>query len=749
MKDLLKVGLRQNAVYVGVENERPTTHENKTVMTGTTSQLVSTAANWGFGFSEELLDAVNQLHAKQQLDILKALKDVMGIKKNWTPLVKGWDVPTGESLVDHVITFFANVFGSRKGTQLPCGHLIPQGTFPLERYNGCPFCKTPFSFGELEKVGQNKDLKILELWTEKDARAFFEDLLTSKTALDATQVDSLKILVKQFELPKVDISMKETVMLVIDELIASDEGEKAKALFSGPNDILRYLWYKKTGYLQIVRPATIIQNKSKNSAHLHPPSNESLEAADKATQELKLKYSRPQCKMVANWLNELPMDAQRACQLMHSKRGMWVRFIRALRLTEYSKRPGFQKLAAILDIFYNKQYQVWEAKLDACRSAFDADGAFELLKQRPGMFARSLFANMLWFGAEPTSIAFMEVIDKVPARLLLTLNMYAKNYFDPGVQRSIKTITGRRKRIPANKMLEIYSEKKLDGMKAAVENLCLASMKDRFSKQENDSETMYIDDILFKMPVAIGERSETIQDLPVALMGTRFPVKGDTVRLFMQWGNGLKAQHLDMDLSAQLAYADGKLDICSYSRLVTTGCKHSGDIIKIPAQVGTAEYIDVNIRELRAADVKFVSFTCNAYSKGNISTGLVVGWMNAKHKMSISKKTGVAYDPSCVQHQVRITQTLTKGLVFGVLDVDKAEIVWMEMSFGGQVVQGLNYSGVKAMLAKLDSRFSIGELLRLKAKAQTIKIVDSAAADEIYDQDWARNAAAVTQLLVD
>lgn len=745
MKDLLKVGLRQNAIYVGVEKERPT----KTVLTETSSKLVATAAKWGFGFSEELLDAIIQLHAKQQLDILTVLKNVMGIKKNWTPLVKGWDEPTGESLVDHVITFFANAFGSRKGTQLPCGHVIPQGTFPLERYNGCPYCKTPFSFGELENTGQNKELKILELWTEKDARVFFEDLLTSKTALDATQIDSLKILVKHFELPEVTIAMRETSMIVVDELVNSDRAEKASALFTSPTDILRYLWYKKTGNLQIIRPITIIQNSAKNSTHLHPPSDRSALDATKAAKDLKLKYSRSQCKMVASWINALPMEAVRACQIMHSKRGMWVRFIRALRLAEYSKRAGYQKLAAILDVFYNKQYQVWEANLDACRTTFDADGAFELLKQRPGMFARSLFANMLWFGAEPTSTAFMEVIDKVPARLLLTLNMYAKNYFDPAVKRSIKTITGRRKQIPANKMLEIYSEQKLEEMKATVENLCFASMEDRFSKQENESETMYIDDILFKMPVAIGERSETIQDLPVALMGTRFPVQGDTVRLFMQWGNGLKAQHLDMDLSAQLAYEDGKTERCSYSRLVATGCKHSGDIINIPAKVGTAEYIDVKLPELKQAGVKFASFTCNAYSNGSISPGLVVGWMNAKHKMSISKKSGVAYDPSCVQHQVRITQTLTKGLVFGVLDVEQREIIWMELPYGGQVVQGLSYSGVKAMLAKLDSRFTIGELLRLKSRAQGIKIVDSAAADEIYDEDWARNAAAVTQLLVD
>lgn len=59
---------------------------------------------------------------------------------------------------------------------------------------------------------------------------------------------------------------------------------------------------------------------------------------------------------------------------------------------------------------------------------------------------------------------------------------------------------------------------------------------------------------------------------------------------------------------------------------------------------------------------------------------MVIGWMNSANPMTISSDTGVAYDPSCVQHQVRVTQNLTKGLVFGVLDVKAAEkMVWLEM----------------------------------------------------------------------
>ena len=152
---------------------------------------------------------------------------------------------------------------------------------------------------------------------------------------------------------------------------------------------------------------------------------------------------------------------------------------------------------------------------------------------------------------------------------------------------------------------------------------------------------------------------------------------------------------------------------------------------------------------MKKANAKYVTFTCNAYSVGGLSPNLVVGWMDSKYPMKISETSGVAYDPSCLQHQVRITQTTAKGLVFGVLDVVKSEIIWLEMTFGGQVVQRLDYHGVQAMLSKLSSKLNIGQLLIIKAHAQGLEIMPYDEADEVYDMKWAMNAAAVTQLLVD
>ncbi len=160
----------------------------------------------------------------------------------------------------------------------------------------------------------------------------------------------------------------------------------------------------------------------------------------------------------------------------------------------------------------------------------------------------------------------------------------------------------------------------------------------------------------------------------------------------------------------------------------------------------------INVDQLQEAGAKYVTFTCNAFSRGELSPNLVVGWMDSKNPMTISDKTGVAYDPSCVQHQVKITQGLSKGLVFGVLEVEKREIVWLEMAFGGQTIRSLDLRGVTALLAKLDSKLNVGNLLEIKAEAQGLQVLtseDEVKADESYTRDWAMNAAAVTRLLVD
>lgn len=750
-KTLTKVALRYRAVFLDINREDINQNSETTAPV---MAFVARLKENGFCVSEELLHALNVVSTDTLAEITECINEVMGVDLNWAPLVKGWNVPTGESCVDHLITFFANIFGMEhnglKGTTLQCGHFIPEDTFPLERYNGCPFCGKPFHTADFVYKGQGSKLKELRLFTDRDLQNVFASLLTSATPLDATQKDSLELLLQECSLPEhAEVAMKETAMLVVKTLVNQDKADEASVLLKTPTDILRYLWYEKTGFVQIIEPKTLVAHARKMYYHMFGPLDCGADAAKIMKQKLMLKYNRKDCLRVARWMNSLPMSAKQAAENMNPKRGMWVRMIRGLRMGEYSRKKGMEKLAEILDVFYKQDYTTWQGCVDKARSKNDADKTLSLLKERPGLFARSLFASMLRFGSNEVLAAFSEVADKLPARLLLSLGNAATNYFDSTQQRLARPITGGAISINPNKLLELYDEDARRQMINDVMDIYKASMARRFAAQKTDAKTIYIDPALYNIPVSVGDRATTIQDTSCALMGTRFAVEGDAVRLFLQWGKGLHAQHLDMDLSCRIALPNNETAECAFYNLKCVGAKHSGDIRFIPEMVGTAEYIELSMPELKAAKAKYVTFTCNAYSCGSLSPNLVVGWMDSAYPMMLSEQTGVAYDPSCVQHMVRISENnLSKGLVFGVLDVEKSEIIWLEMPFTSQTIDGMDSTSIEALLRKLEAKVSVGELLDMKLKAQNLQLAPTAEeADEAYTYEWALNPAEVTKLL--
>ena len=750
---LIKIGLRYQAIFLNVNRENINMHS---FLTEPVVAFCSELAKVGYSVNEELLHALTLVSNDELIRISKVIDEVYNVYLNWTPLVKHWDVPTGETRCDHIITFFANIFGLNEnncpGVTLPCGHFIPEGTFPIERYNGCPFCGTPFETNNFVYKGQGSKLRELRLFTEDDMVETMKNLLESPVPLDATQMDTLNVLIRNYSLPdNIKISIKENLVAVVKLLVQENMAENAASLFKSPVDIMRYLWFCKTGLYQIVEPKTLINIAYRSNANLLRFGSRSHEAKSEKREELKLKYTRSECRMVAKWINSLNLSPEKCCELMNPKREMWVRFIRALRLGEFSRKHGYEHLKEILDVFYKKNYKTWSGRLNSAIKENDVDEMFKILKERPGSFARNLFSIMLRYGTDRTVSEFAEVAHNIPLRLIISLINNADYYFDKNNKRIVRSISGYQKVITKNPLISKKTHKELEDMILAINKIFEVVIRRKFTmeKVEFGKNRIYIDDALMNIPIAVGDRSTTIQDTSCALMGTRFALEGNNVRLFMQWGKGLHSQHLDMDLSCRTVYDDGVID-CTFYNLSTTGCQHSGDIQYIPEMVGTAEYIDIDLDELNKANAKYVIFTCNAYTNGNIAPNLVVGWMNSANPMEISENTGVAYDPSCVQHMVKISESnLSKGLVFGVLDVSTREIIWLEMPFMGQLAKAINFYDVKLMLDKLSMKMTIGKMLMIKAEVQSLTLVnDPDLADEKYTYEWALQPENVSGLLL-
>lgn len=749
-KDLLKVSLRCGAVYIpsATINEVSSSH----ITRGTVSLLME-LRKIGFSLTEPLLHVFNGIDYSEARIVLDTLNEIMGSNLNWAPLIKGWNDKVAHSWMDVKFAEVFNLLGYKKGTRLRCGHVIPEGVFDIKRYNGCPLCGTPkvIAPGEIFS-DQGSKLKPLSLWSDTELMQHFNDLLTSSVSLDATQVESLNTMLRELPLPAgASVKMKETLMLVLDTLIEAGKDDEAQQLIKSPVDVMRYLWFKHTGYLQIVPPRVLIAHAAAAGYDHRPGMSRHNEFEQAKREELKLKFDRATCHRVAKWMNALPMDVRKACEEMHPRREMWVRFIRALRLPEYAKRRGFDYLRNLLDVFYRQDYAVLQGWIEEYKLRYDLEGTLSTLKQYPGRFARCLFSTMLWFDNPRVLNAFKEVVPQLPTRLLITLGMYAEFYFDPNRERrTVKTVLGEGVNIPVNTRIFWQSANSLRDMIRDVKNIYYDALFDRYAaKPHNEGDTIYIAPELYHTPINIGDRAMTVQDVNAVPQGTVFDLEGDKLRVFMQWGKGLPAQPLDMDLSCVVAY-NNHVEHCAYFSLNIPGADHSGDIRSIPHQVGTAEYIELDLTRLQMMGAKYVTFTCNAYSNGNLSPNLVVGWMDSKYPMQVSNESGVAYDPSCVQHQVRITKDCAKGLVFGVLNVINRTMTWLETSFEGQTLEGLNIKVINDLMAKLEAKLTIGKLLDLKAHAQGLRQVDNPAeANEAYTRQWAQDQAAVAKLLVE
>lgn len=744
---LSRVALRNNAIYIPLSEVNP-----KAEMTPESTAFVALLGELGYEVTEPLLHALNGCTPERLEDISVQIREAYNVGLNWSALVKGWRTPTGETVADHLITLFQNLgMADMPSVTLPCGHQIPEGTFPLERYTGCPFCGRPFITTNYTYTGQGSSMKVLELWSQPELVALLRSLLESKVPLNATATDNLRLLMMAFPVPDdVEIPVKENRILVADIFWQRGDLEDALNMLKTPTDLLRMVWYGRTGSLRIVPPRVYrkLHDAVNRDGAFHSDPRGGVEAV---LAKLPLKFKRTQCKLVARWFCSLSASPESLCEDMHKHRGMWVRMIRALRLAEYARKAGMDKLALLLDLFYRGDYRVWQGSVNRAVAEGNADEAFALLAERPGVFARSLFALIGRFGVERTLKAFEPVLPSVAPRILLSMSSLAEEYFFAiGESRSVGA-PGFKKVVA--KLPMGVCDMSVDERAAAIvaiNELYVKAMEIRFASGPKPAAPVYIAPELFDIPVPVGERTTVASDLPPAYQGQRFKVEGDDVRLFLQWGQGLPAQHLDMDLSAKLVKDDGYSRECAYYDLSFDGARHSGDIREIPDQVGTAEYVELNIPILVNEGWKYAVFTCNAYSSATLDPRLVVGWMSSANPMAVSDSTGVAYDPSTVQHMVRIScGNLMRGLVFGFLDLIERTIYWVEIPQTSRVAAQLSTSEIEAYIRRLKARPTIGKMLQDRASIQETPLtVDPHVAGTVYDTRWAYNPAAVAEVLL-
>ena len=188
IRDSLRVAFVNNALYLPGDAVSDT-------MTADVANLLLTLNRHGYAVDEDCLHHLNALGHDALAAIEEYVREEYLTDANWASLIRQWNErPTGVSFINYFITALANLAPELqgRGVTLPCGHFIPDGVFDLTRYNGCPFCGTPFVTAKANlEIHQPDDLKILRRWTLADAEKQASELIAMPTPLDYAKTTRL------------------------------------------------------------------------------------------------------------------------------------------------------------------------------------------------------------------------------------------------------------------------------------------------------------------------------------------------------------------------------------------------------------------------------------------------------------------------------------------------------------------------------------------------------------------------------
>jgi len=314
--------------------------------------------------------------------------------------------------------------------------------------------------------------------SQQEIYANLLEILKYPKGLSAKKLCALQLLLKQVDiLPEINITRTNTLVFVVDELITNDQTNQISKVLDNPLKLISYLWYKKTEHHLLIRPKTILDRRKNHMTQLVGWNNfkytqeEINQAYIELKEKIKLKYSRKECRLFATVINQFKNDVNTICELMHPNRQMWVRIIRALRLVEYSKKKGFENLAAILDCFHNKNYSVWAEKVLHAKATNDTNKLFILLKERPNEFAKQFFTLLIRLDSKLVSKHFMEIKELVSYNHMDTLRSNIENYFSIPAYREAKLPESGLWLIKPNTALIKYTNEDLENFKAIAKSV--------------------------------------------------------------------------------------------------------------------------------------------------------------------------------------------------------------------------------------------------------------------------------------
>lgn len=662
--------------------------------------MMKNVQSLGFTFSKELFEALSHMNRDElkvfYSDLIPAIKELVGADVEYNPMYPNF--PTQVAEMDGIELFINAIVH-----YWSFGTLMPE----YEKDERLPL------------IDVNK-MALLSTGNHEDLMEIFKNLVASKTSLSAQDKEDVTTIIKDCAdyanyLPD-EISLKENVALIGKLIIEEAPVKSASAIskyFRTATDVLRLVTALSDGDISLAG-----KTKYRN---------------------LKRRERRMILDLLANCGN--------ITEDLFRYQYEWIRVAEILHPFEYNY-PRYKDVNKAFDTLRNdKKPLMFGGKVQAAILRKDMKAAADLLKSRPGEFARQL-DKVLRDSDNPAYI--LECFKSVAVEISAPVLLQVRQHF---IGRMAETPNPVRVFFPKGNLAKAMSIK--NELPAIDKTICqnvAKACRDALIEQYKSKESLgkvYVDEEFKNYLVPFSQRSASSTNKSV-VRGSQLPIKSDAtaVRAFIWWtntskGNGWDAGRVDIDLSAAIYDSDWNyVEHVSYTRLRSGKMKafHSGDITNGGSLngKGVAEFIDVDIDAV-AENGRYIVYQVYNYTGQHYSSleNCRFGWMEREDVQS-----GEIFEPTTVNMVMDVNAEGVTAIPV-IFDCVERKFIWCDMNLGiernhhGGINLESNISGVTATCYAMThlNKPNIYDLAMLNAMARGTVVTDRNEADIIFSND--------------
>lgn len=662
--------------------------------------MMKNVQSLGFTFSKELFEALSHMNRDElkvfYSDLIPALKELVGADVEYNPMYPNF--PTQVAEMDGIELFINAIVH-----YWSFGTLMPE----YEKDERLPL------------IDVNK-MALLSTGNHEDLMEIFKNLVASKTSISAQDKEDVTTIIKDCAdyanyLPD-EIPLKENVALIGKLIIEEAPVKSASAIskyFRTATDVLRLVTALSDGDISLAG-----KTKYRN---------------------LKRRERRMILDLLANCGN--------ITEDLFRYQYEWIRVAEILHPFEYNY-PRYKNVNKAFDTIRNdKKPLMFGGKVQAAILRKDMKAAADLLKSRPGEFARQL-DKVLRDSDNPAYI--LECFKSVAVEISAPVLLQVRQHF---IGRMAETPNPVRVFFPKGNLAKAMSIK--NELPAIDKTICqnvAKACRDALIEQYKSKESLgkvYVDEEFKNYLVPFSQRSASSTNKSV-VRGSQLPIKSDAtaVRAFIWWtntskGNGWDAGRVDIDLSAAIYDSDWNyVEHISYTRLRSGKMKafHSGDITNGGSLngKGVAEFIDVDIDAV-AENGRYIVYQVYNYTGQHYSSleNCRFGWMEREDVQS-----GEIFEPTTVNMVMDVNAEGVTAIPV-IFDCVERKFIWCDMNLGiershhGGINLESNISGVTATCYAMThlNKPNIYDLAMLNAMARGTVVTDRNEADIIFSND--------------